>query len=70
MMFHNTRKRQLADVRVRQALDLAVDRKRLSQELRGGHATRSLCTESAARTSLLQDLHLICSVFLILFADV
>jgi peptide/nickel transport system substrate-binding protein len=40
MMFHNTHR--LEDVRVRKAIDLAIDRTALSQELKGGKGTRSL----------------------------
>jgi peptide/nickel transport system substrate-binding protein len=40
MMFHNTD--TLQDVRVRKAIDLAIDRNELSQALAGGTATRSL----------------------------
>lgn len=40
MMFHNINK--LQDVRVRQAIDLAIDRTALSQALAGGTGTRSL----------------------------
>jgi len=45
MMFHNTRATSgsaLSDVRVRRAVDVAIDRQALSQELRGGRGTRSL----------------------------
>ncbi|KAL3911099.1 MAG: hypothetical protein SGARI_001807, partial [Bacillariaceae sp.] len=42
MVIHNTRATSpLADVRVRQAVDLALDRNELSQSLAGGHGTRS-----------------------------
>lgn len=40
MVFYNTD--TLQDVRVRQAIDLALDRNALSQALAGGHGTRSL----------------------------
>jgi len=42
MMFHNIRKPQLSDVRVRRAVDIAIDRSALSQQLLGGKPTRSL----------------------------
>jgi len=42
MMWHNIRKSPLSDLRVRKAVDLAIDRTALSQELRGGKGTRSL----------------------------
>mmetsp|Transcript_84426 Transcript_84426/g.239346 ORF Transcript_84426/g.239346 Transcript_84426/m.239346 type:complete len:543 (-) Transcript_84426:538-2166(-) len=43
MMWHNTRSTSaLSDVRVRRAVDTAIDRVALSQELRGGRGTRSL----------------------------
>jgi len=43
MMWHNMRTTsQLSDAKVRQAVDLALDRTALTQELRGGRATRSL----------------------------
>lgn len=43
MMWHNTRtSSQLEDPKVRQAVDIALDRTALTQELRGGMATRSL----------------------------
>eukprot|EP00441_Pelagodinium_beii_P017822 CAMPEP_0197681202 /NCGR_PEP_ID=MMETSP1338-20131121/94564_1 /TAXON_ID=43686 ORGANISM="Pelagodinium beii, Strain RCC1491" /NCGR_SAMPLE_ID=MMETSP1338 /ASSEMBLY_ACC=CAM_ASM_000754 /LENGTH=201 /DNA_ID=CAMNT_0043262507 /DNA_START=1 /DNA_END=603 /DNA_ORIENTATION=+ len=41
MMFHNAAKSPLSDVKVRKAVDLALDRSALSQELRGGEGTRS-----------------------------
>lgn len=43
MMFHNTRTTSvLSDLRVRQAVDLVIDRQALAQELKGGTGTRSL----------------------------
>ena len=45
MMFHNLGKssgRAINDVKVREAIDLALDRSALSQTLAGGHGTRSL----------------------------
>ena len=45
MMFHNIGQnsgRAINDVRVREAIDLALDRDALSQALAGGHGTRSL----------------------------
>jgi len=42
MMFHQIRRSPLSDLRVRKAVDLAIDRKALSQALAGGTATRSL----------------------------
>lgn len=45
MAFHNIGSnsgRAIDDVRVRQAIDLALDRDAVSQALAGGHGTRSL----------------------------
>ena len=42
MAFHNTRRTHMADVRVRKAIDLAIDRVALSAALDGGRGTRSL----------------------------
>jgi len=42
MMFHNLDSPAMVDVRVRRAIDLAIDRTALSQALAGGRATRSL----------------------------
>merc|ERR1719387_1273466 len=42
MMHYNMRRAPLDDVKVRQAIDLAIDRTALSQALQGGHPTRSL----------------------------
>lgn len=42
MAFHNTLNPNMADVRVRKAIDVAIDRNALSQSLAGGHGTRSL----------------------------
>ena len=42
MAFHNLRRPNMQDVKVRQAIDLAIDRSALSQALAGGRATRSL----------------------------
>lgn len=41
MMWYNTRNPQLADVNVRNALDIALDRHELTQEVRAGKPTRS-----------------------------
>ena len=42
MAFHNTRRPQMADLRVRKAIDLALDRTALAKALAGGKGTRSL----------------------------
>jgi ABC-type transport system substrate-binding protein len=42
MMHYNMRRAPLDDVKVRQAIDLAIDRTALSQALQGGNPTRSL----------------------------
>jgi peptide/nickel transport system substrate-binding protein len=42
MMFHNTKRATMADVRVRKAIDLAIDRNALQQTLKVGKGTRSL----------------------------
>jgi peptide/nickel transport system substrate-binding protein len=42
MMFHNLRKSPLSDIKVRQAVDKAIDRTALQQVLAGGIGTRSL----------------------------
>jgi peptide/nickel transport system substrate-binding protein len=47
MMFYNTLK-QMDDVIVRQAIDVAIDRNALVQALEGGHATRSLFPDYSA----------------------
>lgn len=47
MMWHNIRKSPLSDSRVRKAVDLALDRTALQQELRGGKGTRSLFPDYA-----------------------
>jgi hypothetical protein len=41
MMFHNMRKSPLSELKVRQAVDIALDRTQLTQALSGGTATRS-----------------------------
>ena len=50
MMFHNIGQssgRAINDVKVREAIDLAVDRSALSQALAGGHGTRSLFPDTS-----------------------
>merc|ERR1719181_1957275 len=47
MMFHNIRTAPLSDVLVRRAVDTVLDRQALSQELRGGDATRSFFPENS-----------------------
>ena len=50
MMFHNLGKssgRAINDVKVREAIDLALDRSALSQTLAGGHGTRSLFPDTS-----------------------
>jgi peptide/nickel transport system substrate-binding protein len=42
MMFHNMKKSPLSELKVRQAIDVAIDRDQLTQELSAGMATRSL----------------------------
>jgi peptide/nickel transport system substrate-binding protein len=42
MMFHNTRRSPLSDLKVRKAVDVAIDRSALTQATSGGTATRSL----------------------------
>jgi len=42
MMWYNTKSPQLSDVRVRRAIDMALDRHKLTQAVRGGTPTRSL----------------------------
>jgi peptide/nickel transport system substrate-binding protein len=46
MMWHNTRRSPLSDLKVRKAVDIAIDRHELTQEVRGGKATRSLFPEN------------------------
>jgi peptide/nickel transport system substrate-binding protein len=46
MMFHNTRRGPISDLKVRKAVDIAIDRSALTQETRGGKATRSLFPEN------------------------
>lgn len=55
MVFHNTDR--LRDVRVRRAIDLAIDRTALSQALAGGTATRSLFPDYSPFFSDGSDLH-------------
>jgi peptide/nickel transport system substrate-binding protein len=45
MMFHNIARAALSDVKVRKALDLALDRNQLTQALQGGDGTRSFFPE-------------------------
>lgn len=47
MMWHNSLRSPLSDKRLRQAVDLALDRQELTQELRGGRPTRSLFPENS-----------------------
>ena len=52
MMFHNIGQnsgRAINDVRVREAIDLALDRDAISQALAGGHGTRSLFPDGDGR---------------------
>merc|ERR1719355_274448 len=46
MMWHNTRRSPLSDVKVRKALDVALDRHELTQAVRAGKATRSFFPEN------------------------
>jgi peptide/nickel transport system substrate-binding protein len=46
MAFHNTRRSPLSDVKVRKAVDIAIDRSALAQATSGGKATRSLFPEN------------------------
>jgi len=57
MMWHNIRKSPLSDVRVRRAVDLALDRTALAQELRGGKGTRSLFPDNSPYFSDGTDAH-------------
>jgi len=45
MMFHNMKRPALSDLKVRKAVDIAIDRTELTQETRGGRATRSFFPE-------------------------
>ncbi|CAE7239573.1 nikA [Symbiodinium natans] len=47
MMWHNSRREPLSDKRLRKAIDMALDRQELTQELRGGRPTRSLFPENS-----------------------
>jgi len=47
MMWHNSLRPPLSDKRLRQAVDLALDRQELTQELRGGRPTKSLFPENS-----------------------
>ena len=58
MVWHNTdAPGPLSDIRVRQAVDHAIDRKRLSQALQGGHATRSLFPDNSPFFHEMEGLH-------------
>jgi peptide/nickel transport system substrate-binding protein len=60
MMWHNMRRSPLSDVNVRKAIDIALDRSEMTQELLGGDATRSFFppnTPYALQNSQLGDLH-------------
>lgn len=57
MMFHNSREAHMADARVRQAIDLALDRTALSQALAGGVPTRSLFPDNSPYFSDDSDPH-------------
>eukprot|EP00747_Dinoflagellata_sp_TGD_P216008 gnl/TRDRNA2_/TRDRNA2_88633_c0_seq1.p1 gnl/TRDRNA2_/TRDRNA2_88633_c0~~gnl/TRDRNA2_/TRDRNA2_88633_c0_seq1.p1 ORF type:complete len:548 (+),score=60.68 gnl/TRDRNA2_/TRDRNA2_88633_c0_seq1:43-1644(+) len=46
MMWHNIRRSPLSDLKVRKAVDIALDRNELTQELRGGKGTRSFFPEN------------------------
>ena len=46
MMWYNTRRSHLSDLKVRKALDLALDRSSLTQAVRGGMGTRSFFPEN------------------------
>merc|ERR1719471_2848082 len=46
MMWHNTRKSALSELKVRKALDIALDRQAMQQEVRAGKATRSFFPEN------------------------
>ena len=57
-MFHNMRAgATLADAKVRKAIDLAIDRKALSQRLKGGRGTRSLFPDVSPYFSDASDPH-------------
>jgi len=55
MMWHNTQRAPLNELAVREAIDMAVDRQELTQELRGGSATRHLFPENTPYGDALDD---------------